>query len=116
MNCGSRQLCVLGTDDQVSFRVKDREYVIAKTVFRNGHLAGQPEGIRTALVIDFRVERAEKCGGEFRKIRVSAWNGALPKNEIGEKRQRNQHDRKHGGVTEREAEANRIKHGSSGRK
>src|SRR5437016_13051813 len=83
-------------------------------MFGNGNLARQLEGIRAALVADFRVQRGEKCVGEFRQIYVGPLHGALPKNEISDERQRNQHDCKHGGVPKWEPAANRIKNCFSG--
>ncbi len=87
--------------------------MIPKAVFGNGHAAGQLEGIGAGLVVDLRVERGEKGVGEFRKTRVGAPDGALPKNEIGDERERHQHHGQHGGVPERETDADGIKHGSS---
>src|SRR5882757_5599913 len=113
--CGSRQGHVLRADDQVSFGVKDRKDVIAKTVFRNGHPSGQLEGVRATLIADFRVERGKKGVGEFRKTHVGALDGALPEDKIGDERQRHQHDGQHSRIPEGETDTDRIKHGSSGR-
>ncbi len=58
--------------------------MIAKTMFRDGHLSGKFEGIRPALFLHLGIESCEECFGKFGKIRVCTLDGAPPKNKIGD--------------------------------
>ena len=107
---------ILGADNDFPRLVKDREHVIAKAMFGDGYPTGEFERIRAALIVHFRIESGKKSFGEFGEIHVGALEGAPPENKISDQRENNQNQRQYHRVPEREPEANRIKHGPSGRK
>ncbi len=90
--------------------------MIAKAMFGDGHLTGESERIRAALIFHFRIKSGKKRFGEFGEIHVGALEGAPPENKISDQRENNQNERQYRRVPESEPNANRIKHGSSGRK
>ncbi len=56
--------------------------MIAKAMFRDGHLPSEFQRIRAALIFHFGIESSEKCFGEFGEIHVGALNRAPPENKI----------------------------------
>jgi len=66
--------------------------MIAKAMFRDGHLTGEFERIRAALIVHFSIERGEKCFGEFGEIYVGALEGASPENKISDQAENNQNE------------------------
>ena len=102
-------------DDDIACRIEDRKHVIAKAMFRNGHLPSDFQRIWTALIFDFSVESRKKSFGEFGEVRVGALERAPPKNKIGDQGENNQNERQHGRIPKGEPDTNGIKHGSSGR-
>src|SRR5712692_3651116 len=74
----------LGADNNIPCRIKNRENVIAKTMFRDGYLSRQFQRIGAALIFDFRIESGEKCFSEFGEIHVGALEGTPPKNKISD--------------------------------
>ena len=87
-----------------------------KAMFGDGYTTGEFERNRAALIFHFRIESGKKSFGEFGEIHVGALEGAPPENKISDQRENNQNQRQYRRVPEREPEANRIKHGPSGRK
>ncbi len=85
-------------------------------MFGDGHLTGESKRIRAVLIFHFRIERGEKCFGEFGEIHIGALEGAPPENKISDQRENNQNERQYRRVPEREPNADGIKHGPSGRK
>src|SRR5260370_3754294 len=75
---------ILRADNDIPRGIKDCENMIAKAMFRDGYLSCQFQRIRPALILDFRIERGEKCFREFGEIYVGALDGALPKNKISD--------------------------------
>src|SRR5256885_7287290 len=64
---GSRR-DLLRTDDDISCVIKNREYVIAKAMFRDGHLSGESQRIGAALIVHFRIKSGEEGFGEFGEV------------------------------------------------
>src|SRR5216684_7217836 len=56
-----RRRNILRTDDNVVCRIKDREDMIAETVFRDGHLRSELQRVGARLIFCFGIERGEKC-------------------------------------------------------
>src|SRR5437879_3365059 len=110
---GSRR-DLLRTDDDISCVIKNREYVIAKAMFRDGDLSGESQRIGAALIVHFRIQSGEEGFGEFGEVHVGALNRAPPKNKVRDRRERNQNEPPDGRVPKSEPNADGVKHGSSG--
>src|SRR5260370_4150604 len=87
--------------------------MVAKAMLRDGHLPGESQRIRAALIIHFGVESGEEGMGEFGEIHGGALDGAAPKNEIRDGRKRKQNQRQYYRIPESEPDADGIKPGSS---
>src|SRR5260370_37993718 len=48
---------LLRADNDIARRVKNRENMIAKTMFRDGHLPCQLQRVGGGLILDIRIER-----------------------------------------------------------
>src|SRR5256886_17237141 len=110
---GSRR-DLLRTDADIFCVNKNPGFVIAKAMFRDGHLSGESQRIGAALIAHFRIKSGEEGFGEFGEVHIGALNRAPPKNKVRDRRERNQNERQDGRVPKSEPDADGVKHGSSG--
>src|SRR6266436_1478224 len=114
IGCGTGRQDIPGANDHFPRLVHNRIDIITKIMFPNGHLGGGLEWIGPPLILQLGAQGNEKRIRELGQVRVCALYGAPPENEVGDEGQNNQHKREDDGVPEREPNADRIKHDSSG--
>ena len=85
-------------------------------VLIHGHLGRGLKHVRAVLILELRPQRHQEGLRKFGKIRIRAFYGVSPKDEIGRGAKNSDHQGEHDRVPQRQPKANRIKHGPSGEK
>src|SRR5438552_18830701 len=74
---------LLRTDNDIPRVIKNRKDVIAKAMFRDGHLPGEFQRIRARHIFHFGIESGAKSFRESGDIHVDALESSAANSEIG---------------------------------